>query len=216
MTKEEVIKLIIKNEGNYSNVSNDSGLETYQGVSRKYHPNRLEIWNKIDMYKHSYIDGKIPWNTKFNDKDLDNSVINFYIEVFYIPMKIDTFTNKNLSIQYLDAGVNMGIGGVQRLLRETFGGNSTNEAIQNANNNSDAYNMFVNARKLYYNRLVEKKPSQQKFLKGWINRVDHITKALGESIVEIEQSPQPNIQLAMNLTSGGIIGGGCICNVKPS
>lgn len=52
-TFNDAFKKLVKTEGSYVCDSDDSGGETYRGISRRYNP-KWEGWNIIDTYKRSY------------------------------------------------------------------------------------------------------------------------------------------------------------------
>jgi lysozyme family protein len=64
---------------------------------------------------------------------------------------------------FFDACVNCGIGRSQKFLNES--GRDPEK--------------FQDARRGFYNRLAEQKPNLKKFLKGWLARVDDLSKATG-------------------------------------
>ena len=47
-------------------------------------------------------------------------------------------------------------------------------------NEDDLANALIDARIKFYNDIVAAKPTQRKFLKGWLNRAESTRRALGE------------------------------------
>ena len=54
----------------------------------------------------------------------------------------------------------------------------------NSNNPKTVLDHFIEERKKYYNSIVTKNPSQKKFLKGWLNRVEEVNKYIDNARTE--------------------------------
>ena len=183
MTQKQIqlLDLILKSEGNYCNVTGDAGGETYQGISRTNFPN-WEGWEIID----SIPDKK--YNQKFDNEDLKTQVYNFYMQEFYNKLHIDEFTDLYVSAHLLDQSVNSGRSRGVKILQKSVN-NLINDAlvvdgligkntirVSNECNAEDLRKEIEKERKSFYQSIVDSKPSQAKFLKGWLNRVDNTTK----------------------------------------
>lgn len=176
-----LIQMILRNEGGYVSDSSDSGGETYQGISRVNFP-KWEGWKIIDKFK-PLKRGQLITTVG----ELDDLVEEFYLNKFYNPCKIDDINNIYISAHLLDHSVNCGISnGIKCLQKALYNlGNDLNidgkigpitlRTINNSNVNL-LVNEFIKCRKSYYQSIVDKKPSQNKFLKGWLNRVDEVNK----------------------------------------
>ncbi|MCK9542130.1 MAG: hypothetical protein M0R03_08880 [Novosphingobium sp.] len=179
MNKESIIYKIVRFKNGYTNIKGDVKGETYLGVSRNEFPDEVDIWNKIDTLKYSFKEGVIPTYTKFNDFDLNNSIISFYDKTYYTPNKIEEFEDTRLSALYLYVICELGLNIADYLMRETFGVSAT-RVKDEINENPESVNMYYNAVQLYYMRKVEKNHTQEVFLKTWLSELP--THAKGDGL----------------------------------
>lgn len=171
----------------YSNVAGDKGGETVLGVARKMHPELL-IWREVD-------DLKIKLN--MNDKSLTNfdlislskailqnkmindAVESLYKENYWKKLKCDIVENQNFASNLFLLGVNAGIKravktGQQacQIFVDGIIGKNTLNAWKNAGD-KECKN-FTDIEIEYYKSLAKRDKSQEKFLKGWINRANAV------------------------------------------
>jgi lysozyme family protein len=170
----ECIPIVLKSEGGYANDPDDSGGETYQGISRRNWP-KWEGWNIIDEYKKTNV---LRNNDYINDPLLDKMVIDFYYAEFWKPLNLEGIENKNSALQIFDFAINAGqsraIKTAQRLSGSYVDGKIGPDTIAKINNMGVCfYSRYMYARKEYYQYLVKLKPRNAKFLNSWINRVEH-------------------------------------------
>jgi lysozyme family protein len=66
----------------------------------------------------------------------------------------------SLACAALDTAINMGV----------------SRALQFINQSNKDWKQFIQLRKDYYNNLAASKPTMQKYLKGWLNRVNDLQK----------------------------------------
>ncbi|MBD0403222.1 glycoside hydrolase family 108 protein [Flammeovirga sp. EKP202] len=168
----------ITHEGYYAKVSGDIGGETYMGVARKYHPN-WEGWKIVDFEKRKK-GGRLPWNYRINNADLDQVVKGFYYKQFWLRRNLQHVKDANVAGLIFDFGVNAGGNAVkvlQRVLNEQFGqklsvdgaiGPITLKSINSVNQQS-LFQSYTNERVAYYKHRATY-PNQSKFLKGWLKR----------------------------------------------
>jgi lysozyme family protein len=149
----KIIKVILKNEGGYSDVTTDKGGETHYGISHRAYPTldikNLTIGQAIDIY--------------YND--------------YWLPMNLEGIREDELILQVFDFGVNVGprtaIKTLQRLIGVTDDGHIGVITLKAINDfNGDVITEFKKRRKLFYVTLVQKDESQRPNLRGWIRRVD--------------------------------------------
>ncbi len=177
-TFDELFDGVIKHEGYYANVPGDRGGETYMGVARNLHP-KWEGWRIVDDYKV----GRSPLkrNTQIFDDQLTSLVKEFYKEKFFDRNKIREILNGSLQEIIFDWIVNSGSygrKGVQNTLNTCFDFQLAKDGIFGvktitAINCCDALDLFSaikNSRILFYQKIA-KKGDNQKFLKGWLNRI---------------------------------------------
>lgn len=184
----KLINMVLKTESGYANLKSDGGQETYRGISRRYNP-RWSGWKTVNKYK------PLKYGQIIKDETLENCVREFYYKNFYLKMKINKIENLLLAAHVFDHGVNAGISNGAKLLQYAINkvcktkleadgiiGNRTLEYANSSNSDEIAQEM-INQRNSYYKALVKRKPSQNKFLKGWLNRVKKTTKECSSSNV---------------------------------
>lgn len=185
ITKEDVINKTVQTEGGYSSgtgkMAGDSGGETYKGISRVNFPNWAG-WKIVDSHK------PLKWNQTIKDSNLDKQIFDFYDSKFYQPIKADKIDSDMIRVHLFDMGVNAGVGAAIKLLQKAINkvygvkiatdgaiGNITLTYTNNKAKLSELVNEFINQRKGYYQDIVKRKPSQSKFLQGWLNRIEITT-----------------------------------------
>lgn len=184
----KLIDMVLTHEGGYAFVDGDTGQETYRGISRKYHPN-WEGWKQVDANK------PLKHNQIIKNETLENNVRQFYNKYYYTPMKIHKINNLMISGHVFCHGVNAGKATAIKLLQKAINkvyavsiavdgiiGNQT-LTYANGDKQNEVANELINQRNEYYRNLVAKKPSQKKFLNGWLNRVKNTTKVCSSKSV---------------------------------
>ena len=149
-------------EGIESDDPDDRGSLTRFGISQKSYP-------KLDIKNLTY-----------------EKAAEIYYSDYWCRNKCDQLVNQGfieLALMLFDASVNHGSYGAARFLQEILGvfpdgviGNNTLTAI-NKFSGQRQYELicrYVIKRACLYSSLSHKYPSQQKFFKGWINRLNHI------------------------------------------
>jgi lysozyme family protein len=166
--------LTMSAEGGYVNDPLDAGGETYKGVSRVNHPH-WEGWVTIDAIKTT----KPPvLNTALNHQlPLQEKVRHFYETEFWNVNRTGEIASQQLANQLFDTAVNSGGTTAAKLLQRAAGvtedgmiGPRTLKAV-NAAAPRELYNKFIAIRKKRYEDIVEQKPSQQRFMAGWLSRL---------------------------------------------
>ena len=154
---EKAFGYMIENEGGYVFDKNDPGGETKFGISKKSYPH-------LNIKALTLEDAK-----------------KIYYEDYWIKGKIDQIQSEIIAAQLLDLTVNLGIRTatiiLQRALRSAsiyvsedgLMGSVTISAVSNSEPNILLAAMKSEAAG-YYRLIAAQNPSQQKFLKGWINR----------------------------------------------
>lgn len=100
MAKFEIAyKKTNKNEGGYSNVSTDTGGETYAGISRKFWPNWAG-WKIVDAHK------PLKRNQKINDPQLEVLKKAFYKKEFWDKVEGDPIEDQPIADTLYDFAVN--------------------------------------------------------------------------------------------------------------
>lgn len=118
-----------KNEGGYANVTNDSGGETYCGISRVWWP-KWKGWKIIDAIKANR---KIKRYEYIHDPVLEQLVDDFYKATFWDVLKADDIDDQEVAERLYDFGVTSGqsrtINKIQAVLGLPQTGKATKELI---------------------------------------------------------------------------------------
>lgn len=179
----EQAKEIVRREGGWVDDPADAGGATNYGVSLRY---ARGIGLDLDG------DG---------DTDADDirrvtpeKAVELYLDDFFYGPKIDRFPTAIQPVLF-DMAVNAGGGGAIRILQELLGavhdavpnlvpdcgrpdgvaGRKTFAAFRSAWENlgpNTVINAYVDERKAFYRDLARRRPSQRRFLDGWLNRAD--------------------------------------------
>jgi len=180
------------NEGGYVDDPDDRGGETHLGISRKFHPT-WNGWKLVDQLKSNHPDDYIRQVNQ--NAQLHRLAKAFYRENFWKPILGSQIPNQSIANKVFDTGVNQGTGTSVRYLQE-----SLNLLNRNQQEYKDigvdgkmgpktlaALNEFLKLEKgqpdyllkllnlMQANRYVEimkREPTQQKFARGWLNRVN--------------------------------------------
>lgn len=148
------LDFIYKMEGGFVNDPQDKGGMTFKGICRKYYPD-LKVWETIDEF--------LP------NKNLINSLVSTEIDDVYKKEYWDRcncdLIEEPLDLIIFDTAVNMGVGRAKQFLRKT----------------TDP-DLYLYLRLDYYKEICKNNPSQNKFLKGWTNRILSLCKETGVKI----------------------------------
>jgi len=176
-------------EGGYVNDSADRGGETYRGISRKNWP-RWDGWSIVDKVKRENPKTfKKVLNSMMKDEALNALVEDFYKEHFWDVFRGDYITSQKLANVIYDCAVNSGITRPIKWLQASLNdivnsklsvdgkyGNNTHNivlmALQTPENEVLLVKDINRQRRNFYNDIVRRNPSQKKFLKGWLRRVE--------------------------------------------
>ena len=154
----------------YVNDPVDAGGETVSGVTRKNYPS-LKIWTSLDKIsdvakKKSYQPTKEEWD----------EIYKIYFDLYYQKVNAEDIMDEQLAIQVFDFAVNGGVSRSAKILQEaikvTQDGIIGPKTLLAANSNKKASDLFRQHRIKFYENLVKEKPSNQKFISGWLNRAN--------------------------------------------
>lgn len=170
-------KYILPNEGGYANVTADKGGETYAGIARNFHPN-WQGWVYIDAQKKR---APIPHNQKF--PDIQYLVDDFYLQ-WWNRNRFGEFKSQELADFMFDFNVHSSTTAIkilQRLVGVTADGviGPATIAAVNKADQVKLYAQLKEEREKLFHSLVQKDPSQQKFLTGWLARLSKFPSAIG-------------------------------------
>ena len=118
-TFDDAYKILLKSEGGYVNDSDDSGGETYRGISRRYNLD-WKGWDIIDNYKRKY-QGKSLAKVLNADDNLQAMVKDLYKEKYWDVFELDEVPSQNIAYQMFDTCVNCGFGSAVRFAQASLG-----------------------------------------------------------------------------------------------
>ena len=101
-------------------------------------------------------------------------------EYYWDKFRADDIESQSVANMAVDWAYNAGVGTVAKKIQNIVGtkpdgiaGNGTLKLI-NTKDHKELFEQIKAARILFYKKLAEKKPSNEKFLKGWLNRTEAI------------------------------------------
>lgn len=162
---EKLIPLILKWEGGYVNDPLDSGGATKMGVT-------LSTWKQVGYDKNG--DGCIDSS---DIKILTRADVERVIRLYWNRWQADRIQNQSIANLLVDWVWGSGVWGIkipQRILgvrQDGVVGTQTLVALNSANQKILFDKLFA-ARKQFFIDIVNRKPSQNRFLKGWLNRLN--------------------------------------------
>jgi lysozyme family protein len=173
--------LTAKNEGGYAKDPDDTGGETYKGISRnnwKTWPG----WKYIDQIKQRGKGATFINQEAAKISNLQVLVQEFYKQNFWYSNNLQLIADQQLANNVYDFGVNAGTGAaairLQRAANAVCGslvvdGQIGNKTIAQVNklNAKDVYDAFNGQRKSFYDNIIAKNPSQAKFKNSWYSRI---------------------------------------------
>jgi lysozyme family protein len=161
-----------KHEGGFALVKGDRGLKTYQGITEKNFPN----WDGWPVINAMLAKGLIKNGVKV--PSLDGSVKAFYKANFWDKVKADSIQSQPVAELYVDWFINSGKIAhtkVKEALKE-LGATGINKA-----NSTQLHKLLIDKRVKFFNNIVKSNPTQIKFLKGWLSRVNSFAKDIPQS-----------------------------------
>jgi lysozyme family protein len=174
----------LKHEGGYVNNPSDRGGETYRGIARNSNPS-WSGWAFIDNKKKS---GAIKFNTVY--PELESAVKSLIKSKYWDTMALDSMNNQDIANILADFKVNGMTKTAQQRIQSFVGanpdgaiGSKTVASINAYKEPRKLFDFIYEIRKAHYENLA-KNPSQQQFLKGWMNRINYIRDSAGQFIRE--------------------------------
>lgn len=159
-------------EGGYAWIDGDSGGETYAGIARNYNK-QWRGWIAIDFEKHKRKVDRLPHNSIVPGVQ---GMVNEYYKHLWDKYGFDFIKSQPIANILFDFAVNSGSGNLVKLLGQIFKGVNGLPALIgaiNADKNPDALHDTIKAMRVkFYQDIVKAKPSQEKFLRGWLNRIN--------------------------------------------
>ncbi|MDR1166067.1 MAG: hypothetical protein LBO66_09460 [Deltaproteobacteria bacterium] len=171
----KTLSFTLKFEGGYVFDPDDAGGETFRGVSRVANP-KWEGWALIDEAKAVVGKSAVSIDRYFaTDPDMAKMVASFYRKEYWEPVGWPEIAPR-VHAKLFDAGVNIGIAGVKKLLQKALGvtadgiiGPKTIAAAQ-AMEESKLVDALCEAQKAYYLDIIAREPADKKYQDGWLAR----------------------------------------------
>lgn len=179
---EFALKHTLKTEAGYVKDPLDRGGETFRGVSRNNHP-KWYGWKLIDQVKADGLRTASAIDQRFaGDQQMAELVADLYFCSFWKPFACLVETER-LQIKLFDTGVNTGVGRAIKLLQQSINlintqaklkvdgalGPKTRAAMMGL---SEHYilSTYSSEQADFYRGIVDRNPSQKRFLNGWLKR----------------------------------------------
>ena len=162
---------MLTHEGGYSNDPDDLGKETYKGISRPNH-NNWSGWSIIEKSKRK---SDFP-SILEKDIELQKQVELFYLYEFWLRLKADQIANQTTADSIFDFAVNAGIATSLQLAQSIVGtktdGIIGDQTLKKLNSLDFGYFQpaFTVAKITHYISIIKKRPTNKKYLYGWIIR----------------------------------------------
>lgn len=171
---KKFLDYIFEVEGGYTNDENDRGGATNFGITH------------YDAKKYLGYTGDM---RDFKKSDAEK----IYEKVYYRGNHIDKITDDRVALSIFDWAVNSGGKGIKKaqIVANKFGANLVIDGIV-GNKTLEAINAIVpeaflkeyhEMQRTFYKNLAAKDPSQEGFLKGWLNRVNTKEKFIEKELV---------------------------------
>lgn len=170
------LPFVLQNEGWYSNVSGDTGGETWCGISRNNFPSWVG-WQIIDAHRES---PDFPRCLR-TISDLATLVTSFYRNNFWIKLGCSALTSQDVAARWFDAAVNLGIREATLIFQRAIngsGGAVAEDGVSGpltigAANRLDSGTLLTHFRAeriRVYRLIVDAHPQDAQFMNDWIAR----------------------------------------------
>jgi len=181
------IDKLFKNEGKYSNLSGDTGGETYRGISRNYNKS-WEGWKIIDEKKNK---DDFPYNLD-SDIKLNNLIQKFYKENYWLKFSGNLIPSQLIANELLDTSVNIGIKTSNEFFQKSLNILNRNQKLYKdlivdgligrktiksliiilSNKEEELLYKILNIYQgQYYLNITDYNKIYEKFIRGWLSRV---------------------------------------------
>jgi len=170
MSFDDALAFVLRWEGGFVDDPADRGGATNKGITQAVY----DEWRERKHYD------------KRSVRDIeDGEVKQIYLEQYWKPARCQALDSP-MSLILFDSAVNHGVGRAVKLLQEVLNvavdghfGPATMAAydfLEECHGTGHIATQYIKAREAFYFRIVEKDPTQGKFLRGWLNRLDWLRK----------------------------------------
>lgn len=172
---EKIFNYLIYVEGGYTDDKYDKGGKTKYGIIEE------------EARKYGY---------KGHMKDLTLELAKeIYFKKYYKKNRLEEIDNDEVALSICDWTVNSGAWGLKKaqqtlnelgynLVVDGIFGTKTLQALNTVDVNK-FLELYHEKQRLFYNNIVKRNPTQKKFLKGWLNRVDRKENYLANNMETI-------------------------------
>jgi len=161
---DKAVEKVLVHEGGFVNDPLDRGGATNWGITQKTYENFV---------------GRPVSISEIQNMPRGNA-ITIYKTQYWDKVRGDEIKSYPIAFSIFDQAVNQGPARAIKRAQSVLGiypdGNIDSEMIKRLNNSDEAdfINKFADESERYYRRIVENNPSQEKFLAGWLKRVESI------------------------------------------
>lgn len=180
ITKEQfsasILPFTLRFESGYVNDPDDSGGETYRGISRQNNPS-WSGWDILDQYK-------LRRGDIINNAELNKAVSELYFKEYFEANQFQQFDSVLVALMCFDFAVHGGYSDrkLQTVLNEKFkthlvvDGNAGIKTFAAANLvlEADLSNAILDVRKARFALIIENDSTQEKYREGWDNRIAYL------------------------------------------
>jgi len=182
----EIVAEIIEVEGGYVNDPDDPGGETIAGIARRYNP-RWSGWAKVDRIKAR---NEVPVVA-----DVERELYEHYRLMYWDPVRCSDFQDDAVALVVFDTSVHMGTSRAATYLQQALNllnrdGRSWPEILEDGrigpttlsilarclrgrHGSKDLVLVIHTLRGMHYINRVRQRPSQEKYLRGWLRRISN-------------------------------------------
>ena len=173
-------KWVLRWEGNYVNDPNDAGGETNKGITLKTWAGcGYDCTEKIPEVKMMRYGKPVIYKnvTKSLFEMTDEQFTQILKSKYWDYWKADTIKSQSVAemlVQWMWGSGYTGVKEAQKVLGVAADGivGSKTLAAVNSRNPKELWETLKKAREQFFRNLVTKRPSNEKFLKGWLNRLN--------------------------------------------
>lgn len=173
MSFERALATVLAHEGGYVNDKTDRGGATNKGITQRVY----DAWRRARA---------LPPRSVAEISSTEVAAI--YLTQYWNPAWCDKLPEQ-LGLIHFDAAVNHGVHRAVKLLQLAVGasddgvmGRETMKSLETALAMMDedaVTNAYLDERSDFYDEIVERDPSQVKFIKGWKNRLRSLRQEVG-------------------------------------
>jgi lysozyme family protein len=159
---EEAVIKVLKNEGGFNKIKEDRGGATNYGVSLKAYKELYPSATESDIFNLTEEDAK-----------------EFYRQNYWLKAKIDKVSHQGVATKFFDIVVNTGVKQGSKLLQRSIGvaedgivGQNTLKKLNQLceTDHEKVMDSLCATQEKFYLSIIEKRPEQVKFIKGWLVR----------------------------------------------